>query len=173
VRAKGDPRTFVGAIERAIWSIDKDQPIVRIAMMDDVLARSAAERRFALMVFEAFGIAALVLAAIGIYGILAGSVTERVREIGVRAALGASRIGIVSLIVKQGLGLTLLGIAIGLAGAVAASGAVTTLLFGVSRLDLVTYAGVVTVLLIAAAFACWLPAWRAARIDPAITLRAE
>jgi putative ABC transport system permease protein len=173
VRGKGDPRMLVEAIEHAVWSIDKDQPIVRIAMMDDVLARSAAERRFALVVFEAFGIAALVLAAIGIYGILSGSVTERVREIGVRAALGASRVDIVSLIVKQGMALTGFGIAIGLAGAVAASGAVVTLLFGVSRLDVVTYAGVVGVLLAASGVACWLPAWRAARIDPAITLRAE
>jgi putative ABC transport system permease protein len=173
VRGKGDPRTLVGGIEQAIWSVDKDQPIVRIAMMDDVLAKSAAERRFALIVFEAFGIAALVLAAIGIYGILSGSVTERVREIGVRSALGASRLDIVALILRQGMTLTAIGVVIGLAGAIAASGAVATLLFGVSRLDPVTYAGVVAVLLAASAIACWLPAWRAARIDPAITLRAE
>jgi putative ABC transport system permease protein len=114
-----------------------------------------------------------VLAAIGIYGILAGSVAERTREIGVRAALGASRGNIVSLVLRQGMALTGLGVAIGLGGAVVASQALVTLLFSVSRLDPLTYAGGVGLLLIVSALACWLPAWRAARVDPSVTLRAE
>ena len=173
LRTRGDPAALTAAVKQAIWSVDKDQPIVRIATMDGLLAASAAERRFALLLFESFALAALVLAGAGIYGVLSGSVAERTREIGVRAALGASRANILSLILRQGLALTVIGIAIGLTGAVVASQAIVTLLFGVSRLDAVTYAGVTAVLLSVSAAACWIPAWRAARVDPAITLRAE
>jgi putative ABC transport system permease protein len=141
--------------------------------MEELVSASAAERRFALTLFEAFAVTALVLAAIGIYGVLAGSVAERTREIGVRTALGASRRNIVALVLRQGLALTGLGVAIGLGGAVAASGALATLLFGITRLDPVTYGSVVALLLGVSALACWLPAWRAARVDPTITLRAE
>jgi putative ABC transport system permease protein len=114
-----------------------------------------------------------VLAASGVYGVLSGSVTERTREIGVRAALGASRRNILALVLRQGMRLTGLGVAIGLTGAVAASRALTTLLFGVSRLDPITYFGVIALLLAVSLVACGLPAWRAARVDPSITLRAD
>jgi putative ABC transport system permease protein len=173
VRSRGDAATLVPLVRRAIWSVDKDQPIVRIATMDDVLASSAAERRFAMILFAAFAVAALVLAAAGIYGVLSGSVTERTREIGVRSALGASRGTILALVAREGMTLTAVGTMIGLMGAFAASQVIVTLLFGVSRLDPVTYLGVVALLLCVSAVACWVPAWRAARVDPAITLRAE
>jgi putative ABC transport system permease protein len=173
VRARGDATALLPAIQKAIWSVDKDQPIVRVATMDSLLATSEAERHFALILFEAFALAALVLAAVGIYGVLSGSVTERKREIGVRSALGASRRDILAMVLRQGMILTGLGIAIGLSGAVIASGALVTLLFGVSRLDPVTYFGVVALLFGVSVIACWLPAWRAARVDPSITLRAE
>ena len=153
--------------------MDKDQPVVRVATMDDLVAASAAERRFALIVFEAFALAALALAAAGIYGVLAGSVEERTREIGVRSALGASRGSILGLIVRQGMTLTGIGVAVGLAGAAAASQALVAMLFGVSRLDPVTYLGVVVLLAGVAALACTVPAWRAARVDPVGALRAE
>ncbi|MBZ5707477.1 MAG: ABC transporter permease [Acidobacteriia bacterium] len=172
VRARGDA-ALTPAIKSAVWSVDKDQPVVRVATMDDLLAASAAERRFVLILFEAFGLVALVLAATGIYGVLAGSVTERTREIGVRAALGASRRDIVALVVRQGLTLTGLGVVIGLSGAMAASQALVTLLFGVSQLDPITYLGVIALLGGVSVMACWAPAWRAAQVDPAITLRAE
>ncbi|MEN3333754.1 MAG: putative transport system permease protein [Blastocatellia bacterium] len=173
VRARGDAAALAPAIRQAIWSVDKDQPIVRLATMDKLLAASAAERRFALILFEAFGVLALVLAATGIYGVLSGSVTERMREIGVRLALGASRGNILALVVRQGMTLTGLGVVIGLSGAVAASQALVTLLFGVSRLDPITYLGVIALLVGVSVIACWVPAWRAARVDPSITLRAE
>jgi len=173
VRADGDAAALAPAIRKAIWSVDKDQPIIRVATMDDLLAVSAAERRFALVLFEAFGIVALILAATGIYGLLSGSVTERTREIGVRLALGASRGNILALVVRQGMTLTGLGVVIGLTGAVIATQAIVTLLFGISRLDPITYLGVIALLGGVSVIACWVPAWRAARVDPSITLRAE
>jgi putative ABC transport system permease protein len=173
VRTRGDAAALTPAVKRAIWSVDKDQPIVRVATMDNVLAASAAQRRFALIVFEAFALAAMTLAAIGIYGVLSGGVTERTREIGVRSALGATPGEIVGFVVRRGLALTGLGVLIGLGGAIAASQALVSLLFSVTRLDPVTYLGVIALLLVAAAIACVIPARRAARVDPAITLRAE
>ena len=173
VRTRGDAAALAPAIRNAIWSVDKDQPIVRVATMDNLLAASAAERRFALILFQAFALVALVLAATGIYGVLSGSVTERTREIGVRLALGASRGHILALVVRQGMTLTGLGIVIGLSGAVAASQAIVTLLFGVSRLDPVTYLGVIGVLVGVSVIACWVPARRATKVDPLVALRYE
>ena len=173
VRAHGDAAALAPAVKNAIWSLDKDQPVVRTATMAALLAASESERRFAMIVFESFALAALILAATGIYGVLSGNVNERVREIGVRAALGASRRNILALVVRQGMSLTALGIVIGLVAAAASSGALVSLLFGISRLDVVTYAGVIGLLALVSALACWAPAWRAARVDPAVTLRAE
>jgi len=173
VRVRDDVTAIAPAVKNAIWSVDQDQPIVRVTAMDGLLAASESRRRFAMVVFEAFALVALVLAATGIYGVLSGSVTERMREIGVRAALGASRRDILALVVRQGMRLTGLGVAIGLGGAAAASRALITLLFGVSPLDPVTYLGVIALAAGVAAIACWVPAWRAARVDPSITLRAE
>jgi putative ABC transport system permease protein len=171
VRTSGDAAALTPAIKNAIWSVDRDQPIVRVATMDSLLATSEAERHFVLILFEAFGLVALVLAATGIYGVLSGSVTERMREIGVRVAVGATRGDILALIVRQGIMLTAVGVVIGLLGAAAASRALSSLLFGVSRLDPVTYLGVIALLAGVSIIACGLPAWRAAQIDPATTLR--
>jgi putative ABC transport system permease protein len=141
--------------------------------MDNLLAASAAQRRFALLLFEAFALTALLLAAAGIYGMLSESVAERTREIGIRSALGASPERILALVIRQGLMLTGLGIAVGLASAAAASQLIGAMLFGISRLDPVTYLGVTLLLLVVSVFACWVPAGRAARVDPAITLRSQ
>jgi putative ABC transport system permease protein len=173
VRTRGNPSALAAPIRNAIWSVDKDQPIVRVATMDSRLAASAGERRFALILFETFGSVALVLAAIGIYGVLSGSVTERTREIGVRLALGAQRGNILALVLRQGMLLTLLGIGIGLAGAVAATRAIVTLLFGISPLDPTTYLGVVALLIAVSGIACWIPARRATKVDPLVALRQE
>ncbi len=173
VHTRGDAATLTPNIKKAIWSVDKDQPIVRIATMEHLLAATAAERSFTLILFEAFGIVALVLAAVGIYGVLSGNVTERTREIGIRVALGAPRGNILRLIVQQGMALTALGALIGLAGALAASRAIVSLLFAVSPVDVITYAGVVVVLAGVSLIACGVPAWRAARVDPLVALRYE
>lgn len=173
VRSVGDASSLASAVRSAIWSVDKDVPIVRVATMESLLAQTEAQRRFSLILFEAFALVALVLAATGIYGVLSGGVAERMREIGVRAALGASRGSLLILVIRQGMTLTGLGIGIGLLGAVAASQAIAAMLFGVSRLDPLTYAGVITLLGSVSLLACGVPAWRAARVDPAITLRTE
>jgi putative ABC transport system permease protein len=173
VRGQGAVTGLVPALKRAIWSVDREQPIVRVGTMDAWVAASTAVRRFTMIVFEAFALVALVLAATGIYGILAGGVTERRREIGVRAALGASRAEILSLVVRQGMGLTAAGLLIGLVAAGLASRALVTMLFGVSPLDPVTYMGMTALLGGVALVACGVPAWRAAQIDPAQTLRLD
>ena len=173
VRSRGDAAALAPAVRQAVWSVDQDQPIVRVAMLADLVAASAAERRFALVLFEAFALAALFLAAAGIYGVLAGRVAERAREIGVRAALGATRGNIVRLVVRQGLTLTGLGVAFGALGSLLATRALMTMLFDVSRLDPLTYGGVVVLLASVALVACVVPAWRAARVDPVSTLRSD
>ena len=173
VRAKGDPVRLAAPIRSAIWSVDREQAIVRVATMNALVNRSIADRRFALILFEAFGLAALLLAATGIYGVLSGGVTERMREIGVRAALGAAPSDIVGLVVRRGAALAGAGVVLGLAGALVGTRAVTALLFGVSRLDAPTFVGVAALLGGVAVLASALPAFRAARIDPATTLRLE
>jgi ABC-type antimicrobial peptide transport system permease subunit len=172
VRARGDVAAFTPAIRGAIWSVDKDQPIARIATMRELVDRSVSDRHFALILFEAFGLTALALAAIGLYGVLSGSVTERKREIGVRSALGASQLSIVRMVLRRGLLLTGAGVVLGLVAAALATRVVTSMLFGVSRLDPATYAVVVILLTVVSTVACALPALRAARVDPASTLKA-
>jgi putative ABC transport system permease protein len=141
--------------------------------MDERVKTSAADRRFALLLFEAFGITALILAAIGTYSLLSGSVTERTRELGIRSALGASRVDVVALVLRQGMTLTGLGVAIGLVGASITSRALVTLLFGITPLDALTYLGVAALLTGVSMIACAMPAWRAARVRPSVALRFE
>jgi putative ABC transport system permease protein len=173
IRTQHDAAALTPAVREAIWSVDKNQPILRIATMDERLTASAAKRRFALLLFEAFAVVALILAAIGTYSLLAGNVTERTREIGVRSALGASRGSILALVLRQGMTLAAAGIIIGIAGAIAASAALVSLLFGVSRLDYFTYLGVIGLLVSVSGVACGIPAWRAAQVSPSIALRSE
>ena len=161
VRSGGNAATVAPSIRQAIWSVNKDIPIVRVATMDDLLARSASERRFVLILLEAFGLVALVLAAIGIYGVLSGSVTERTREIGVRLALGAQRADVLGLILRDGVKLTLGGVGIGLLGAWAATRLLTKLLYDVSATDPWSFGAVALLLTIVAMLACYLPARRA------------
>ncbi len=173
VRTRGNAAVLAPAARDAIWSVDKDEPIVRVATMDNLLAASEAERHFVLILFEAFALVGLVLAATGIYGVLAGSVSERTREIGVRSALGASRGSILALVIRQGMTLTVFGMLVGLVGAVVATHAIAALLFGISRLDPVTYASVTALLICVSTVACFIPARRATSVNPVEALRAE
>ncbi len=173
VRTQGDPAALAGAVREALWSVDPTLPISRVVTMQDLVAASEANRRFALILFQVFGLAALALAAAGIFGVLSGSVAERTREIGVRAALGASSGDILRLVVRQGMSLTGLGVVVGALAAALASRAIVSLLYGTSRLDPATYAAVIALLGLVAALASAVPAWRAARVDPAVTLRSE
>jgi predicted permease len=173
VRSEGVALPLAPALRKAVWSADTEQAIVHVATMDSLVAASAAERRFVLILFEAFGLVALVLAATGIYGVLSGGVTERFREIGIRSALGASRVSILSLVMRQGMILATLGSAVGLLAAAAVSQAMIALLFGISRLDPVAYGGAIALLAAVSAVACWAPAWRATKVDPMVVLRYE
>jgi putative ABC transport system permease protein len=173
IKTRGDAASMTSAVRNAIWSVDKDQPIVRVATLASVIRSTARQRTFALLLFEAFGLAALLLTAVGIYGVVSSGVTNRLREIGVRTALGASRRAILRMVMSEGTSMAVIGVGIGLVIAAAATQGLTALLFGVSRFDAMSYAAVAVTLIGVAALACWIPARRASRIDPALTLRAE
>ena len=173
VRARGDVTSIIPAIKKAIWSVDKDQPIVRVAMMDTLVAATAAERRFALIMFEAFGLVSLALAIIGIYGVLSGGVTERIREIGIRLALGAPTSEVLEMILWQGMKLVLAGVFFGLLASIGVTRLLESLLFGVSATDPATFVVIALVLAGVSLVACYFPARRATRVDPMVALRYE
>lgn len=173
VRTAGDPAALAAAVRRTVRAIDPTQPIDKMSTMDDVVSASTSQRRLALVLFGAFAVAALLLAIAGIYGVLAGSVSERARELGVRSALGATPRAIISLVVGQGGRLSLLGIALGLGGSVALTRYLRSLLFGVAPDDPATLAGVCVLLAAVTLAASLIPAARAARIDPSTALRSD
>lgn len=173
VGTAGEPASFVEAIKRAVWSVDATLPIERITPLPELVAGSESQRTFALTIFAAFGLVALLLAGVGVYGVIGGRVAERTREIGLRAALGATPVRLAALVVSQGLVLAAIGIAVGGGAAIAATRALASLLFGVGPFDALTYAAVAALLLGVSFLACYAPAFRAARVDPALTLRAE
>ena len=173
VRTTGDPAALAPAVRRAIAAIDPTQPIVKIATMDDLVSASTSQRRLALVLFGAFAAAALLLAVAGIYGVLAGTVSERTREIGVRSALGATPTSLVGMIVGQGGRLAGLGIVLGLAGSFGLTRYLQSLLFGVPPNDLMTLAGVCLLTAGVTLAACLVPSARAARVDPSAALRSE
>lgn len=171
VRGTQDAGALVPSLREAIWSVDRDQPVVRIATMESLVADTAAERRFILLLFQVFAVAALVLTMAGIYGMMAGLVSERSRELGLRAAVGATAAQIVWLVLAFGARVTGIGLAAGVTGAVLGTRLMRTMLYGVSPLDAVTYGAVVLLVAVTATSACAVPAFRAARIDPASALR--
>jgi len=173
VRTVGAPLAMLPAIEKQVWEIDKDQPVHDAGTMDSVLREWTSQRRLTMVVLAAFAGVALVLAAVGLYSVLAYSVSLRTREIGVRVAVGADPRSVARLVVGQGLALTLIGVAVGLAGAFALTRLMASLVFGVSATDPFTFAAVALLLGAVAVAASYLPARRAARIDPMEALRAE
>jgi len=173
VRTRGDAAALAPTIKKAVWSVDKDQPILRVATMDGLLAMSAAERRFVLILFEVFGIVALALAAIGIYGVLSGSVTERTRELGIRLALGAGQRDVLHLVLRQGTRLVLIGVGIGFVAAQFLTQWIASLLYGITATDPLTFAAVALILFGVAMLASYIPARRATKVDPMVALRYE
>jgi putative ABC transport system permease protein len=173
VRSAGDPMAMLPAIEKQVWEIDKDQPVHDAGTMESVLREWTMQQRITAAVLAAFAAVALVLAGVGLYSVVAYSVSLRRREIGVRVALGASPRSVARLVVRQGLALTLIGVGVGLAGAFALTRLMASLVFGVSATDPFIFAAVALMLIAVAVMASYLPARRAARIDPLEALRAE
>jgi predicted permease len=173
MRTELDPASLVPSVEGVGRDLDKNIPLVQTRTMDQVLDTSIARERVSMIIFVVFAIVALTLASVGLYGVVAHGVTERTHEIGVRMALGAEARHVLGLVVRQGLSMALVGTAIGVAAAIALSRWIQGLLFGVTATDPMTFAAVVATLLAVAFIACYVPAWRATRVDPTTALRAE
>ena len=173
IRTKVDPTSIVAAVRKEVQAIDPDQPVAEVRTMQQWLDSSVATPRYRTTLLGILALLALVLAATGIYGVMSYSVAQRTHEIGVRMALGARQLDVLKLVVRQGMSLVLIGVALGLAGAVALTRVLSTLLFGVGARDPVTFVVVATVLSLVAFVACYLPARRATKVDPLVALRYE
>jgi predicted permease len=171
VRTAGDPLQLVHAIGNQVLAIDRDQPVSEFKTMDDLMEGESAQRRLILMLLGCFAGAALLLAVIGIYGVIAYSVAQRTPEVGIRRALGAQHMDILRLVVGQGLALTLAGVVLGIGAALGLTRVMATLLFQTSATDPATFAGIGLLFLVVALAASYLPARRATRIDPTTALR--
>jgi putative ABC transport system permease protein len=173
MRVAGRPKDMAEAVRQTVWSLDRDLPIPRIASMEDRVADVFAPRRFNMLLFGVFAIVALLLAVIGIYGVIAYSVAQRTHEIGIRMALGATSRDVLWLVVRQGLLLALIGVAVGTGAALALTRILKNLLFGVSATDPATFALIALLLVGVALIASYIPARRAAKIDPLLAIRHE
>ncbi|MGH9936501.1 MAG: FtsX-like permease family protein, partial [Blastocatellia bacterium] len=173
VRTAGDPLAIVGAVRNEVRSLDSELPVYRVKTLDQYLAESIAQPRFNTLLLALFAGVAMILAAVGLYGVMAYSVAQRTREIGVRMALGAQPGDVLRLIVGQGMKLTLLGVVIGLVASLALTRLMKSLLYGVSPTDTPTFTAVTVLLVVVALVACWIPTRRATQVDPLIALRCE
>src|SRR5688572_7335404 len=172
-RTGGDPAAVARAARSAVWSIDRDQPIASIMTVDEALAKADSNRRFVTLLLGIFAAIALALAAVGVYGVLAHATAQRTQEIGIRMALGADRRTVLRMVLASGMKLTLAGLVLGIAGALALTHLLSGLLFGVSARDPLTFAAIPALLALVALFASWIPARRALRVEPLIALRGE
>jgi putative ABC transport system permease protein len=173
VRTQGDPLAMAGAVKAAVSRIDKEEPVTRIRTMDQVLSESVASPRFRAGLTGAFAVIALALAAVGIFGVLAFSVSQRTREFGIRMALGAQSSDVLRMVMREALKITAAGVAAGLVLSAALTRSLSALLFGVQPHDLATFVASATLLAVVAMIACAAPALRAARVDPAVALHQE
>jgi putative ABC transport system permease protein len=173
LRTQGDPLQLSAPVRKLVQAIDPLQPIFSIQSMDRVVSDSVSDRRLNLLLLGIFAAVALLLASVGIYGVMSYSVEQRTREIGIRMALGAERRSVLRLIVGQGARLAAAGIGVGVIGAFALSRVMAGLLYGVSPTDPLTYVALAALLAAVAVAACAVPARRAVRVDPAVALRAE
>src|SRR5438477_1895709 len=170
IRTASNPAAFATTLRHEVQALDRDQPIYNVRTMDDVVMNSLGTRRVSMQLFAVFGVAALLLAAIGIYGVMAYTVTQRTQEIGIRMALGAQRSDVLGLVVRQGMTLAAIGVVAGLAGAFSLTRVMASLLFNVRPDDPTTYLAISFLLIVVAFLACYLPARRAAKLDPVIAL---
>jgi putative ABC transport system permease protein len=173
VKTASDPTGFVAGLRREVWAIDKDQPISNVKLMDEILADEVSSRQMQMVLFAAFAALALLLASLGIYGVLSYNVTQRTSEIGIRLALGAQPRDVWRMVASDGMRLATLGIGIGLGAAFALTRVMASLLFNVSATDPMTFVAVPLVLFGVSLFACYLPARRATKVDPLVALRYE
>jgi putative ABC transport system permease protein len=173
IRTAADSLSMIAAVSREIHQVDADQPISNIRTMDEVLGEETATRRLGMTLLTIFAGLALLLSALGIYGVLAYFVVQHTQEIGVRLALGAPRRNILGLVLKKGMVLALVGVAIGLGAAFALTRLMASLVYGVSTTDPLTYAAITLLLTVVALLACYLPARRATSVDPMVALTYE
>jgi putative ABC transport system permease protein len=171
VRTRTEPLALAGDVRQQVWSLDKDQPVFNVRTMAEVRALSVSLYSFSSVSLGIFAGIALLLAAIGIYGVMFYAVTQRTQEIGIRMALGARAGDVLKLVIRNGMSLTLIGVVAGLIGAYAATRLLASLLFGVSPTDALTFAVVTVGLLLVALLACYIPARRATKVDPLVALR--
>jgi putative ABC transport system permease protein len=172
VRASvADPSSLSAAVRTAIRAVDSNQPVFNIFTLRRIAGDSLARHRFSMLLLGMFAMAALALAAVGIYGLISYSIAQRTHEIGIRIALGAQPGDVLKLVIGQGMRLTLIGVAAGLAAALALTRLMETLLFGISATDWATFAEIASLLAAVALLACWIPARRATKVDPVIALR--
>ena len=172
-RTQGDAAGTAQALKQEIWKVDSQLPVTKVETMSEVAANSFAARRFNMSLLSLFAGLALALAAIGIYGVMSNAVTQRTQEIGIRLALGASTMDVLKLIIRNGMTLVVIAVALGLAGAFALTRLMTTLLFGVTPTDSLTIVAVSAILIGVALLACFIPARRATKVDPLVALRYE
>jgi len=173
MRTTGDPTGLSNVVRQQVLAIDPDQPIYEVQTMGQIWTDSVAPERLYLMLLGTFAAVALVLAAVGIYGVMAYSVTQRTHEIGIRMALGARQGNVLGMVIRQGMTLAAIGLVSGLGGAWLATRAMASLLFGISARDPMTFALISLVLAAVALGACFIPALRATKVDPMIALRYE
>ena len=173
IRAAGGVRVLAKQLAKEVAAIDPDLPVMKVKPLTSVSAQAISSTKFTLTLVGMFGAIALVLAAVGVYGVIAYSVTQRTNEIGIRMALGALQKDVLEMVVTQGARLAVTGIAIGIVAALALTRAMTSLLYDVSPFDPITLAAVATLLVMVALVACYVPARRAARVDPVVALRHE
>jgi putative ABC transport system permease protein len=173
IRTGFDPASLASAVRTAVWSVDPSQPVSHVLTLDQVLDEEVADRRVEAMLLGTLAALALILACVGIYGVMTYTVTQRTQEIGVRVALGANASSVFRTVAGHGLLLTGLGIAIGVGASLALSQLLASLLFGVNATDPLTYAVATGLFVLVALIACLLPARRAAKVDPVIALRYE